>query len=65
MSTYQMNTNETVSLIEVDVLNRSFCMYGDMGACEEILCDTPDQFITLLKMVREKKEQTDVVYITN
>jgi|TARA_Y100000589_G_scaffold167322_1_gene159243 hypothetical protein len=60
-----MNSKETVSLIEVDVLNRTFCMYGDMGACEEILCDTPDQFINLLKLVRKNKDNTEVVYVSN
>jgi len=60
-----MNSKETVSLIEVNVLNRTFCMYGDMGACEEILCDTPDQFINLLKLVRKNKDNTEVVYVSN
>ena len=60
-----MNSKETVSLIEIDVLNRTFCMYGDMGACEEILCDTPDQFINLLKLVRKNKDNTEVVYVSN
>jgi len=60
-----MNSKETVSLIEVNVLNRTFCMYGDMGACEEILCDTPDQFINLLKLVRKNKDSTEVVYVSN
>jgi hypothetical protein len=40
-------------------------MYGDMGACEEILCDTPDQFINLLKLVRKNKDNTEVVYVSN
>lgn len=60
-----MNSKETVSLIEVDVLNRTFCMHGDMGACKEILCDTPDQFINLLRLVRINKENTEVVYVSD
>jgi hypothetical protein len=58
-------TSETVNLVEVNVINRTFLMYGDQGSCEEILCDTVDQFMSVLELVRMNKDNTEVVYVTD
>lgn len=60
-----MKVEETVNLVEVDVMNRTVAMYGDKGSCEEILCDTIDQFLSVLRLVRENDDATEVVYVTN
>ena len=60
-----MNVEETVNLVEVDVMKRTFAMYGDKGSSEEILCDTIDQFMSVLELIRRNKERTEVVYVTN
>ena len=60
-----MNVEETVNLVEVDVMKRTFAMYGDKGSSEEILCDTIDQFMSVLELIRQNKERTEVVYVTN
>lgn len=58
-------TSETVNLVEVNMINRTFSMYGDQGSCEEILCDTVDQFMSVLELVRMNKDNTEVVYVTD
>jgi len=60
-----MKVEETVNLVEVDVMNRTFAMYGDQGSSEEILCDTIDQFLAVLSLVRENDDATEVVYVAN
>ena len=60
-----MHAEETVNLIEVDVMNRMFALHGDNGRCEEVLCDTIDQFMQMLKLVRDNQDLTEVVYVKN
>lgn len=55
---------ETVNLIEVDILSRTFAMHGDKGSTQEILCDTIDQFMNVLEMVRDNEDRTEVVYVS-
>ena len=60
-----MKVEETVNLVEVDVMNRTFAMYGVQGSSEEILCDTIDQFLSVLSLIRENDDATEVVYVAN
>lgn len=56
---------ETVSLVEVDVMNRTFTMHGDQDSTQEILCDTIDQFMRVLQLVRDNQDAIEVVYVSD
>jgi len=56
---------ETVSLVEVDVMNRTFMMHGDQDSTQEILCDTVDQFMRVLQLVRDNQDAIEVVYVSD
>ena len=57
--------DECVSLIEVDVMNKTYCIYGEDGSVNEVLCDTIDQFLNVLDLVRSNSDRTEVVYLSD
>jgi len=56
---------EFVELVEVDVTKRSFSMHGSLGTEKTVTCDSTDQFMSVLDVVREAHDQTatDIVYV--
>ncbi len=59
-----MHDEQTVLLIEVDVISRKFMLHGDQGSFKELKCDTPQQFLDVLKVIRENEDQAEVRYLT-
>ena len=56
-------SEEFVDLVEVDLSRRSFSMHGSMGSEKVVTCDSTDEFMSVLDVVRNAEEHTDVVYV--
>ena len=39
-------------------------LHGDQGSFKELKCDTPQQFLDVLKVIRENEDQAEVRYLT-
>ncbi len=59
-----MHDEQTVLLIEVDIISRKFMIHGDQGSFRELTCDTTQQFLDVLKVIRDNQDETEVRYLT-
>ena len=55
-------TEEYLTRCVVDTNARKFYIYSNEGDEREIKCDTVDQFMNVLKVVRAKVDEEDLVY---
>ena len=39
-------------------------IHGDQGSFRELTCDTPQQFLDVLKVIRDNQDETEVRYLT-
>ena len=51
-----MHDEQTVLLIEIDIVSRKFMIHGDQGSFRELTCDTPQQFLDVLKVIRDNQD---------
>mgnify|MGYP001185192051 CR=1 FL=1 len=62
-----MFVNEYVSRVEVNILRRTFTIFGCDGTKQELTCDDADQFTNVLNVTRtatEVDEEIELVYIS-
>ena len=57
-----MPTDEVLTRCVVDTLSRKFYLYSSEGNERVVNCETPDQFINVLKVVRTQVSQDCLVY---
>jgi hypothetical protein len=57
-----MPTEEVLTRCVVDTLSRKFYLYSSEGNERVVDCETTDQFMNVLKVVRTKVSQDCVVY---
>ena len=55
-------TEEFLSRCVVDTLARKFYLYSSEGSEKVVECETPDQFLNVLELVREKLDEDVLVY---
>jgi hypothetical protein len=56
-----MNT-ETVLGVVIDICTRSFLIVSDEGSEKTIECETPDQFMSVLKVCTNNLEEDKIIY---
>ena len=56
--------NECLEGIVIDVCAKTFLLTSDEGTTKTVRCDTTEQFMSVLKVVRESADE-DVVSYTN
>jgi hypothetical protein len=57
-----MPADEVLTRCVVDTLSRKFYLYSSEGNERVVNCETPDQFMNVLKVVRTQVSQDCVVY---
>tara|TARA_B100001113_G_scaffold286608_1_gene242173 strand:- start:386 stop:574 length:189 start_codon:yes stop_codon:yes gene_type:complete len=56
---------EYVDSVSVDVAARTFEIHGSDGSKQKIKCDTPEEFMNVLKVTREAGEKfLDIEYVS-
>ena len=56
------NTEEVLTRCVVDTLARKFYLYSSEGGERVVDCETPDQFMNVLKMVRSRVSEDCLAY---
>ena len=56
------NTEEVLTRCVVDTLARKFYLYSSEGGERVVDCETPDQFMNVLKMVRSQVSEDCLAY---
>tara|TARA_Y100001963_G_scaffold154647_1_gene243894 strand:+ start:1305 stop:1487 length:183 start_codon:yes stop_codon:yes gene_type:complete len=54
--------NEYVDAVNVDVAARTFEIIGSDGSKQKIKCETPEEFMNVLKVTRQADEFLDIEY---
>lgn len=57
-----MPTQETLTRCVVDTLARKFYLYSSEGSERVVNCETPDQFMNVLEVVRSQVDENMVIY---
>ncbi len=57
-----MPAEETLTRCVVDTLARKFYLYSSEGGERVVNCETPDQFMNVLEVVRSKLNDDTLVY---
>jgi hypothetical protein len=57
-----MPADEVLTRCVVDTLSRKFYLYSSEGNERVVNCETPDQFMNVLKVVRTQVSQDCLVY---
>ena len=55
-------TEEYLTQCIVDPLNRTFYLYSSLGEKREICCDTVDQFMDVLEVIRSQVNEDCLEY---
>ena len=53
---------EYVDSVNVDVAARTFELVGSDGSKQKIQCDTPEEFMNVLKVTRDAEKYLDIEY---
>mgnify|MGYP001364092545 FL=1 len=53
---------EYVDSVNVDVAARTFELVGSDGSKQKIRCETPEEFMNVLKVTREAGDMLDIDY---
>ena len=64
--TEKLDLEEFVDEIRVTLSARKFEIYGSHGSCQTVVCDRPDEFMSVLQVVRSADgidEELDIVYV--
>jgi hypothetical protein len=56
------NTEEFLTRCVVDTLSRKFYLYSSEGEERIVECETVDQFMNVLEVVRTKLDESTLVY---
>ena len=56
------NTEEFLTRCVVDTLSRKFYLYSNEGDERIVECETVDQFMNVLKVVRTQLDESTLVY---
>ncbi len=60
-----MFEDEYVDSVSVDVAARTFEIHGSDGSKQKIKCDTPEEFMNVLKVTRKAGEKfLDIEYVS-
>lgn len=57
-----INTDETLIRCVVDTLSRKFYLYSSDGNEKTVECETVDQFMNVLEVVRSQVNESILVY---
>jgi hypothetical protein len=57
-----MHTEEVLTRCVVDTLARKFYLYSSEGGEKIVECETVDQFMNVLEVVRSKLDEDTLVY---
>ena len=64
--TEKLDLEEFVDEIRVILASRKFEIYGSHGSCQTVVCDSADEFMSVLQVVRGADgidEELDIVYV--
>jgi len=57
-----VNTDETLARCVVDTLSRKFYLYSNEGGEKVVVCETVNQFMNVLEVVRSQVDESILVY---
>jgi imidazoleglycerol phosphate dehydratase HisB len=57
-----VNTDETLARCVVDTLSRKFYLYSNEGGEKVVECETVNQFMNVLEVVRSQVDESILVY---
>ena len=55
-------TEEVLVKCVIDTMHRKFFLYSDQGSTREVSCETVDEFMNVLEVVRSNLHEDMVVY---
>jgi hypothetical protein len=58
-------TDEYISSVKINISNRTFYLHGTDGSYEEVRCQTPDQFLSVLDFTKAHSEGVTIEYVTD
>jgi len=58
-------TDEYISTVKINISSRTFYLYGTDGSYEEVRCQTPDQFLSVLDFTKTHSEGVNIEYVTD
>ena len=56
------NTEEVLTRCVVDTLTKKFYLYSSEGGEKTVNCETIDQFMNVLEVVRSRVDESSLVY---
>jgi hypothetical protein len=57
-----LNTDETLTRCVVDTLSRKFYLYSSDGNEKTVECETVDQFMNVLEVIRSQVDESILAY---
>lgn len=57
-----MNDIECVEKVFINISSRTFTLVSDQGSEKEIICETSDQFMSVLDIVNQNVQHYQIVY---
>jgi len=66
MANQKLDLEEFVDEIRVSLAARKFEIFGSHGSCQTVVCDSADEFMSVLQVVRSADgidEELDIVYV--
>ena len=64
--TERLEFDEFVDEVRVNLAARKFDIFGSNGSCQTVVCDSADEFMSVLQVVRGADgidEELDIVYV--
>ena len=58
-------TDEYIELVKININNRTFYLYGTDGSYEEVRCETPDQFLSVLEFTKTHSTGVRIEYVSD
>jgi len=58
-------TDEFIESVKINISNRTFYLHGTDGSYEEVRCETPDQFLSVLEFTKTHSTGVRIEYVTD
>lgn len=55
-------TNEVLVKCVIDTLSRKFFLYSNQGSSKEVVCESVEEFMNVLEVVRSNLDEDVIVY---
>jgi len=58
-------TDEYIDSVTININSRTFYLHGSDGSYEEICCETPEQFLSVLEFTKSHSGGVNIKYVSD